>query len=899
MKHYLGIDIGGTHIKGGVVDPLTYSIYQNIISHEELTVTDSTSSIITKIHKVIADIQTRTSLSELNGIGIAIPGPCDYSKGIVSIYGVPKFQSLFGLNLKEEIKKESHLNTLFINDASAYALGEYYAGAAKDANRSIIVTIGTGLGSTFLENDTVLNEQTEGIPEHGYLYNIPYQDGIADDYFSTRWFVNTWNTQFSNKKVSGVKEIALYALAGDRNAHSLFKKFASNFVEFITPFLQKFKPEKLIIGGNIAKASDFFLSNIQSQLEKLNLITKIDICKLWDISPLIGSAIHTSIILENMENIKEKRHTEQFIAPTNSTPTSSGEYDIYPAFPLGKSKIEKGINQLANWIEKHSQIKIDGYAGVFWDELIIKLGEELRRRGKNVRFFHASAAMKDPHTIEKMIAPYLGGDNPLFGTITDKNLMDWFDKNKLSAIQPDPEADLNIFIGIGAALSPWQAPLIYIDVPKNEIQFRMRAGVIYNLGLDYRKDNQQAYKQLYFVDWIVLNKHKKQYLPSINLLIDGQREWDELLMISGNDLREGLNKMSHNFFRVRPWFEPGAWGGQWMKNHIQGLNKEVANLAWSFELMVLENGLMFESDGYRLEVSFDFLMYSDYQNILGECAETFKYNFPIRFDFLDTFDGDNLSIQCHPRPRYIREHFNMPFTQDETYYILDCKNSPCVYLGFQDNIIPEKFQYALEESQQKAQKVDIEEFVQKHQAKKHDFFLIPNGTIHASGKDCLVLEISSAPYIFTFKMYDWIRLGLDGKPRPLNIQHGMNNLYFDRKGEKVVQELICHPCVMEENQECTIEHLSTHKEHFYDVYRYTIKNRIQMKTENKCHVCMVVEGDSIYVETEEGMKQRFNYAETFVIPAAAKSYTIINENPDKEVMLVKAFVKENVTLNPY
>ena len=563
---------------------------------------------------------------------------------------------------------------------------------------------------------------------------------------------------------------------------------------------------------------------------------------------------------------------------------------------MGKGKIGKGINQLADWIEKHSQIKIDGYIGVFWDELIIKLGEELRKRGKNVRFFHSSVAMKDPQTIEKMIAPYLGGDNPLFGTITDKHLVNWFDENKLNSIQPDPEADLNIFIGTGAALSQWKAPLIYIDIPKNEIQFRMRAGAINNLGLDYRKDNQQAYKQLYFVDWIVLNKHKKQCLPLIDLLIDGQREWDELLMISGNDLREGLHKMSRNFFRVRPWFEPGAWGGQWMKNHIQGLNKEVNNLAWSFELMVLENGLMLESDGYRLEVSFDFLMYSDYQNILGECSETFKYDFPIRFDFLDTFDGDNLSIQCHPRPRYIQEHFNMPFTQDETYYILDCKNSPCVYLGFQDNIVPEEFQYTLERSQQKATKVEIERFVQKHQAKKHDFFLIPNGTIHASGKDCVVLEISSAPYIFTVKMYDWIRMGLDGKPRPLNIQHGMNNLYFERKGEKVIQELICHPYIRKENQECTIEHLPTHKEHFYDVYRYTFKDRIQMNTENTCHVCMIVEGDSVCIETEDGMKQRFNYAETFVIPAAARSYTIINENPDKRIMLVKAFVKKEVTL---
>lgn len=105
MKYYLGIDIGGTHIKGGIVNLLTNDIHQNILSHEELNATDSTSSIITKVGKVITDIQAYMPLSKLGGIGIAMPGPCDYAKGIVAIYGVPKFQSLFGLNLKEEIKK--------------------------------------------------------------------------------------------------------------------------------------------------------------------------------------------------------------------------------------------------------------------------------------------------------------------------------------------------------------------------------------------------------------------------------------------------------------------------------------------------------------------------------------------------------------------------------------------------------------------------------------------------------------------------------------------------------------------------------------------------------------------------------------------------------------------------
>ena len=234
----------------------------------------------------------------------------------------------------------------------------------------------------------------------------------------------------------------------------------------------------------------------------------------------------------------------------------------------------------------------------------------------------------------------------------------------------------------------------------------------------------------------------------------------------------------------------------------------------------------------------------------------------------------------------------IPFTQDETDYILDSRQNPQVYLGFQENIRPEEFGEVLKQSQAEGKTIDIEKYVQKFPAHKHDLFLIPNGTVHASGKNCMVLEISSAPYIFTFKMYDWLRLDLNGKPRPLNVQRGMDNLYFERKGERVAKELVCHPEVLEKNEHYTLEHLPTHEKHFYDVHRYTVEDAVEVETEGSCQVWMVVEGKAVRVETREGMRQRFNYAETFVIPAAAATYRIINETPGEKVILVKAFIKK-------
>lgn len=584
------------------------------------------------------------------------------------------------------------------------------------------------------------------------------------------------------------------------------------------------------------------------------------------------------------------RKTSQRLVPARRPESRGNSYDLYPAHPLNEGSIDLGFGELARRLAGHHSVRVDGYIGVFWRQFAEGLRQAFGDLGVRMAAIDVSSAQKSPAQIEEIVAPYLGGDDPLFGKRITKRLNDFFDADLLAQLRPDPTADCTVLLGCGAGLVDWEGPLVYVDLPKNELQFRSRAGAATNLFVETPQPPKPQYKRYYFVDWPLLNRHKADLLSQVDWLVDEQRP-DEPTILAGGTLRDALKQMSHSVLRVRPWFEPGPWGGQWIKEHIPDLPEDVANYAWSFELIVPENGLLFSDGELLLEVSFDWLMFQQAPEVLGDCFIRFGHEFPIRFDFLDTFRGGNLSVQCHPRPEYIREQFGENFTQDETYYILDCEPDTEVFLGFVEGVDDAEFRRCLEESLERSTPVDVKRYVNAEPAHKHDLFLIPNGTIHCSGADNLVLEISATPYIFTFKMYDWLRKDLDGRPRPLNIEHAWRNLYFDRQGKRIENEFVSKPHVVEHGLDWRLVHLPTHAEHFYDVYRFEFDTAVDAVTAGSPHVLMLVEGSIVTVETKDGTRRQFHYAETFVIPAAAESYRLINEGPGR-AFVVNALIKK-------
>ena len=416
-----------------------------------------------------------------------------------------------------------------------------------------------------------------------------------------------------------------------------------------------------------------------------------------------------------------------------------------------------------------------------------------------------------------------------------------------------------------------------------------------NLGLNNAQDDfLLKYKCGFFAEWRAADRLKKQLLPEIDFLLDTNRPHSPKL-IGGDVFRHALQQTAQRPFRVVPYFDPGPWGGHWMEE-VCDLPRDVPNYAWCFDCVPEENSLLLGFGEQRVEVPAIDLVFSQPHALLGEAVHArFGAEFPIRFDFLDTMGGGNLSLQVHPLTRYIREKFGMDYTQDESYYLLDAGSDATVYLGLKDNISPQEMTDDLYRAQEGGVAFPAEKYVNRWPAQKHDHFLIPAGTIHCSGANSMVLEISATPYIFTFKLWDWGRLGLDGRPRPISIEHGVANIQWDRTTEWVRRELINRFEAIREEAGWSEERTGLHEREFIETRRHWFTGTVPHHTDGGVNVLNLVEGDAAIVESPSGAFAPFvvHYAETFIVPAAVNAYTVRPHgiSVGKRCGTIKAFVR--------
>jgi glucokinase len=287
----IGVDIGGSHITAVAVDMASHTIISG--SRAESTVDNKAEAdeILTVWTDTLKRVLRGIQIFNLRGIGFAMPGPFDYVKGICLIRGVPKYEKLYGVNVGKAVASKLGLpcdcRVRFMNDASSFAVGEAWAGKAADYRKMMAITLGTGFGSAFV-NDRIPVVDGDRVPRMGCVYHLPFGTGIADDYFSTRWFTSRFH-DVTGREAAGVKEVAMEAVH-QPEVRVLFTEFGASLGAFLAPWLIRFEAEILIIGGNISHSWELFGPAFENELRKSGCKTAVAISELKEDAALLGSA---------------------------------------------------------------------------------------------------------------------------------------------------------------------------------------------------------------------------------------------------------------------------------------------------------------------------------------------------------------------------------------------------------------------------------------------------------------------------------------------------------------------------------------------------------------------------------------------------------------------------------
>lgn len=291
QKVAIGVDIGGGHIVSAAVDLSDNTIIKESIADSPVDNQASSEVILSIWGKTLQNTISHIGMENIKGIGFGMPGPFDYVNGIALFENVLKYEGLYNVNVGVKIRDilglPDHIPVRFINDATAFGLGEDWVGKGAKYSRVIALALGTGFGSAFID-DGIPVVTGDLVPEIGAVWHLPFKDSIANDYISTNWFVKEYE-RLSRDRLPGVKEIAeLYDEQPE--VQNLFNEYGRNMGEILSPWLLKFRAEIVISGGNITRAFPLYKAGLFEVLNAESISVEISISDLKEDAALLGSA---------------------------------------------------------------------------------------------------------------------------------------------------------------------------------------------------------------------------------------------------------------------------------------------------------------------------------------------------------------------------------------------------------------------------------------------------------------------------------------------------------------------------------------------------------------------------------------------------------------------------------
>lgn len=542
-------------------------------------------------------------------------------------------------------------------------------------------------------------------------------------------------------------------------------------------------------------------------------------------------------------------------------------------------------------------VAFDGYTTASWTQLINLLSQQLELRGVDFEAVDFARTYKSEEQINRMLHPYLEWDRAkdptlLYGRVfkggyealLDDRKSEEFERQIAGFKTPAAAGRVIAVYGCGCLVGRFREAYdvkCYLDVTPKESILRIRRGEYANLGDRTARPANRVIRRCYYADFEMAIHLRGELLRGGLLDYYVASDHSEgLQLLPRTALEEMLSALAAYPFRCRPVYLEGVWGGTYVKK-LRNLPQSMRNCAWVFDLIPMEVSIVVEAGSEQIEFPFFTFVQREGEAIMGSaCVRKFGGYFPIRFNYDDTYHSSgNMSIQVHSGEQYNREHFDELGRQDESYYVVAAGHDARTWVGFRDDADTDRFIREIKLADSEHKPVDYQRYIHYEVSQPGLQVMLPAGTIHSSGRNQVVLEIGSLTIgSYTYKLYDYLREDLDGKPRPIHTWHGERTLAFDRRASWVRSNLVQQPRLVRQGDGWAEYIVGESDLLYFSLRRLEFDKQITDHTQGRFHVLALVDGECVRIRSAEHPERYFDarFMDMVVVPADMGSYVIEN-----------------------